>query len=191
MNRKNTYFISSLIVMVTIITIPIIANTAAEPFAVTLKTIPSQTVIYTLHRGHYDKLGESIGMLYALTQTKGQHPIGPVWSVHLNNSDNIDSKHWLTEIRIPVKEVALNLTGTLGDMTDVKKLPEITVATAVKPKGVDDPTEIYKRLYQWIYANGYQSIDAPMQKVISTDKRGNYAQMQVAVMVPIEKVSKL
>ena len=122
------------------------AEQASNPNTVTLRTIPSQTILYTVVRGYYDKLGPAFGMLYGLAGIKGLTPMGPAMSVHLNNPRNTEGDHMLTEIRIPVDDTALELAGTLGVMTDVKTVPETLAAVGLKSKGVSDSGPIFDRV---------------------------------------------
>ncbi len=157
---------------------------------VTVRTLGQQTVLYTIVRGPYDKLGEAYGSLYALLGSKGLKPTGPSTSVSLNNPQTAAREHWLTEIRIPVDDAAKKLAGTFGPMTDVKTVAEMQVAVGTKPKGVSDPAEIIRRVYAWLAQNGYMPTGGPMQKVVSDSQSHDYSQMVVEIMVPVMKAPK-
>jgi DNA gyrase inhibitor GyrI len=154
---------------------------------VAIRTIGPQTVLYTVVRGPYDKLGDAFGSLYSLLAGKGLKPLGPSVSVSLNNPETTASEHWLTEIRIPVDDSGKKLAGTLGPMTDVKTVSEMKVAVALKPKGVSDPADIIRRVYTWMAQNGYMPTGGPMQKVGSDTQSHDYGQMVVEIMVPVMK----
>ena len=62
---------------------------------VTLRTLGPQTVLYTIVRGPYDKLGEAFGSLYSVLAGKGLKPAGPAMSVTLTNPEATSSEHWL------------------------------------------------------------------------------------------------
>ena len=156
--------------------------------AVTVKERDSQTVLYTLYRGDYAQIGASIGKLFALAGPKGIRPAGNVYLVYLNNPKLVSKEHWLTEIRVPVGEDALKLAGSLGEMTDVKKLQAVTVASIKKPIGVEDPSAIYKELFDWIQKNGYISIDGPMEEMKNQGPATSYSQMESVIMVPVQKI---
>jgi hypothetical protein len=128
-------------------------------------------------------------MLYGLAGVNGLTPTGPAMSVHLNNPKKVTSEHWLTEIRIPVDDTALELTGTLGSMTDVKPVPETLAAVGLKPKGVCNSDPIFERVYTWIYENGYASTDASMQIVRSDSETHDYCQMEVEIVVPVVRMA--
>jgi DNA gyrase inhibitor GyrI len=155
--------------------------------SITIRTLGAQTVLYTVVRGPYEKLGEAFGSLYGLLAGKGLKPTGSAMSVTLNNPESTSSEHWLTEIGIPVDDSAKKLAGTLGPMTDVKTVSEMQVAVAVKPKGVSDPADILRRLYAWMAQNGYMPASGPMQKVNSDSANYDYAQSDVEIMVPVMK----
>jgi DNA gyrase inhibitor GyrI len=158
---------------------------------VTIQSLPSQTVLYTIVRGPYDKLGEAFGSLYGLMAAKGLKPTGPAMSVSLNNPQTTSSEHWLTEIRIPVDESAKELAGTLGPMTDVKTVAAMTVAVGVKPKGVSDPADVILQVYSWLIHNGYVPTSGPMQEVALDSGDHDYTQMVVEIMVPVMKLEAI
>ncbi len=163
------------------------AQQTPGPDSITVRTIPSQTVLYTVVRGSYDKLGEAFGRLYALAGANAIKPVGAAWSVHLNNPKITPPEHWLTEIRIPVDDTAKKLTGTLGPMTDVKITSEMTAVTGIKHKGTVDSSEIFKQVYLWALQNGYSPVDASMQRIISDTEDHDYSQMEVEILVPVAK----
>jgi hypothetical protein len=71
-------------------------------------------------------------------------------------------------------------------MTDVKQLPPMDVAVAVKPAGMADPSPIYSALEQWLRDNNYSALDGPMESYPKTAV-ASYAQMQTDIMIPVEK----
>jgi len=156
--------------------------------AVTVKERDSQAVLYTVYRGDYAQIGAAIGKLFALAGPKGIRPAGNVYLVYLNNPKLVSKEHWLTEIRVPVGEDALKLAGSLGEMTDVKKLQAVTVAAIKKPTGVEDLSPVYKELFEWIAKNGYISIDGCMEEMKNQGPAANYSQTESVIMVPIEKM---
>ncbi|MBW8040343.1 MAG: GyrI-like domain-containing protein [Planctomycetes bacterium] len=158
--------------------------------AFAIRKVEEQVVLYTIYRGSYDKTGPAVGKLFALAGRKRITPRGPVSYVYLNSPKLVSSQHWLTEIRIPVGKEALKLSGTLGEMTDVKALPAFDVAVAVKPQGQADPGPIYERLFTWIYKAGYVHIEDPRESFLSNAMAGNYAQMKSEIMVPVSKFTK-
>jgi effector-binding domain-containing protein len=162
------------------------AHAAKAQFPITVKKINEQVVLYTLYRGSYDQIGPAIGQLFGLAAQKQIQPMGNVYLTFLNNPKIVAPAHWLTEIRIPVSPQALNAAGTLGPMTDVKKLPAMDVAAAVKPAGMADPSPIYDALAKWIQDNKYSPLDGPME-YYPPNAMGPYEQMQTEIMLPIEK----
>ena len=115
-------------------------------------------------------------------------PRGPVSYAYLNNPKLILPEHWLTEIRIPVDQSALRVAGTLGEMVDVKKLPAMQVAMAVKPEGMADPAEIYSKLIVWMHRNNYAPVDGFFEIFLTNTMSGDYAKMQSQIMAPIVKL---
>ncbi len=190
MRRAKKWFLLSAVVLTVIIAVEIFAEQAKEEPRITMRKMQSQTVLYTIYRGSYDRMGEAIGNLFALAGQKGVYPRGSMCCVYLNNPQYVSSEHLLTEIRIPVGEEALKLTGTLGAMTDVKAIPAMDAAVAVKPKGVEDPNHIYENLGNWIYKEGYTVIEGPIEVFLSNGPMVSYAQMESEIMMPVKKISQ-
>jgi len=107
----------------------------------------------------------------------------------LNNPEFVSSEHWLTEIRIPVASDALKLAGTLGEMIDVKEIPAMAYAVAVKPEGMSEPTEVYEELHRWLIQQGYTQVEFPSELILSNAQAGDYTQMKSEIMIPVEKAS--
>ena len=188
MRKKIIVQILAAVVMTEIIIISTIWNrdSQAEPISdVTIRDIGPQAVLYTIHRGHYDTVGSTVNKLYKLADSKGICTEGPVFTGYLNNPYVQPSEHWLIEIRIPVGPDAMKFAGTLGRMTDVKILPAMKVAAAVKPEGQDNPETTICSLYSWITKRGYRVAGGLWQSV-SGDKLNNYAQMKTEFIIPIE-----
>lgn len=158
--------------------------------AISIRKAEKQVVLYTIHRGSYDKVGAAIGKLFALAGRKGITPQGPISFVYLNNPRYVSPQHWLTEIRVPVGKETLKHAGTLGEMTDIKAVPAVELAVAVKPEGQADPGPIYERLYTWIYKAGYMHIEDPRERFLTGASTGDYARMKSEIMVPVMKVSE-
>ena len=79
----------------------------------------------------------------------------------------------------------MKLAGTLGRMTDIKLLPAMKVAAAVKPEGQDNPETAIRNLYSWINKHGYRIAGGMWQSVLC-DEAGNYSQMRTEFIIPIE-----
>lgn len=168
--------------------VEIFAEQTTDKPEITIRQLKPQTVLYTIHRGSYDKMGEAISNLFALAGKKGVYPRGSLSCVYLNNPQYVSSEHWLTEIRIPVGEEVLKLAGTLGEMTDVKTLPAMEVAVVVKPTGQADPGAIYNYLYTWIAKQGYRAGDNACETFLTNATAGDYTQMKSEIMVPVKKL---
>lgn len=187
--KKRMTTIAALLTM--LVAIAVIAQTVGDPNSkeaeITVRDLPAQTVLYTIVRGHYQKTGPAVGRLFALAGKNGVRPTGSPTYAYLNNPTLVSSEHWLTEIRIPVGQDALKLAGTLGEMTDVKKMPAMTVAVAVKPEGMANPTPIYEKLHKWLLQKNYLAIEAPSELMLTNVFSGDYAQMKSEIMMPVEK----
>ncbi len=190
MNRPKVWLL--LLVALTstvIVTVTIRGGQAVEKSEIVIRQVKPQTVLYTIYRGDYDKVGQAIGSLYALAIQKKIWPSGSLHFAYLNNPEHVSKEHWLTEIRIPVREEALKLAGTLGEMTDVKKLPAMEVAVAVKPTGQADPGPLYTNLGTWILKKGYIVDGGPCEKFLANAKTGDYSQMKSEIMIPVTRIS--
>lgn len=187
MRKKRVLFTLSAIVAIEIICIVGICardDKVQSVPDVTIRRIGPQAVLYTVFRGHYEEISPTINRLYQLAEAKGLTSVGPVATGYLNNPQFISSEHWLIEIRIPVDIDSLNYAGTLGQMTDIKLLPAMNVATAVKPEGQNDPEPAIRSLYAWINQRGYRIAGGLWQTVLC-DESKNYAQMRTEFMIPI------
>jgi effector-binding domain-containing protein len=161
-------------------------DSQAEPISdVTIRSIGPQAVLYTIHRGHYETVGSTINKLYKLADSKDICFTGPVFTGYLNDPRIQSPEHWLIEVRIPVSPDAMKFAGTLGQMTDVKILPAMKVAAAVKPAGKENPEITICSLYSWINKHGYR-IAGGLWQSAPCGKPGNYAQMRTEFMIPIE-----
>ena len=187
---KKWLLLLAVIVSTVTVTVSIWAGQSTVKSEITIRRVEPQTVLYTIYRGDYKGIGKTISNLFALSGQKKIWPSGTPYFTYLNNPEHVPSKHWLTEIRIPVEEEALKLAGTLGEMVDVKKLPAMTVAVAIKPPGLADSKSVYVRLDKWIYTQGYIADEDPCEKFLSNVKTGDYAQMKSEILVPIRKVTK-
>jgi len=186
MNKLKVSTLLLLVVGLMLIGAATIFASADKP-AITIRKMEPQTVLYTIYRGSYEKAGSAIGKLFALAGQNQIQPVGPVYYVYLNNPSQVSSEHWLTEIRIPVGKDAVKIAGTLGEMTDVKSLPAMEMAVAVKPQGLADPSPIYAALYTWITKQGYMVTGSCREVFLTNAMSGNYAQMKTEIMLPVRK----
>jgi len=165
----------------------IYAGQTEEKSEITIRKIESQVVLYTIYRGEYQKIGQSIGNIYGLAMKNQIWPQGSISLVYLNNPQYVSGEHCLVEIRIPVGKEALKKAGTLGEMTDVKTLPAMEMAVAVKPQGLADPSPIYAALYTWITKQGYMVTGSCREVFLTNAMSGNYVQMKTEIMLPVQK----
>jgi effector-binding domain-containing protein len=154
---------------------------------VTIRDMPQQTVLYTIYRGDSYQVGYAISKLYALAHEKGISPLGPVSTCRLNSPLLEEDDHGLIEIQIPVEENAIKQAGTLGDMTDVKVLPAMRVAVAVKPEGDGDPTEVIANLFSWINEKGFV-VKGRMRQIVLGGSKGSYHNLRTEFIIPIEEL---
>lgn len=187
MKRAKKWFLLSAMVLIVISAVEIFAEQTQEKPTITIRKSQPQTVLYTIYRGSYDKIGQAIGGLYALAGQKDIKPLGPLCCAYLNNPQHVSSEHRLTEIRIPVGEEAMKLAGSLGEMTDVKAVPAMDVAVVVKPEGVADPGSLYEALGLWIHKEGYATEDGPIEVYLTGGAGMSYAQMKSEIMVAVKK----
>ena len=187
MSRLKVWLL--VLTLTAIVTASIWAEQFSEKSSITTRQEKSQVVLYTIYRGDYEKVGQAIGSLYALAIQKKMWPNGSLQFAYLNNPEHVSSEHWLTEIRIPVREDALKLAGTLSEMTDIKKLPAMTVAVATKQAGQADLGPLYTSLGTWILKQGYITDGGPCEKFLANASTGDYARMKSEIMIPVTRIS--
>lgn len=155
--------------------------------AITIRNVKEQVVLYTIYRGDYAKIGPAIGKLFGLMGQQRMVPQGRLMMAYLNNPKRVSREHWLTEIRIPVAKNALEKAGTLGKYTDVKTLPAMDVAVAIKPVGMAEPAPIYTAIGSWIPQNGYMACDGPIETCFAQGPIADYSQAKSEIMIPVMK----
>ena len=190
MNRLKTFSLS-LVFVLTVVTVQIYAEQTTGESDITIRKLESQTVLYTIYRGEYEKIGRAIGSLYALGVKNKIWPRGSLSCVYLNNPQYVSSEHCLTEIRIPVGQEAIKLAGTLGDLTDIKALKAMEIAVVTKPAGQTDLSTVYDSLHAWIAKNGYRAADNACEIFAANAGMTNYAQMKSEIMIPVQKISPM
>jgi effector-binding domain-containing protein len=163
---------------------------AAEPAKsdVSVRKVNEQVVLYTVYRGDYSGVGQTIGRLIGTAVQKGAPPAGPITFVYLNNPQFVSKEHYLTEIRIPVGADALKLAGTLGEFTDVKKLPAMEVAVIHKPVGQDNVPALRGALMRWMRENGYEAAEAFGETFLSQGG-ASYADMETEIFLPVQRAA--
>ena len=190
MTKTRIWLVALIVICLTVISVVAIS---AQPLTkkdsgIAVRKIEEEVVLYTIHRGSYDKIGMVIGNLYALAGKEGISPRGSAYFVYLNNPNQISSQHWLTEVRIPVSKDALKAAGTFGGMTDIKMLPAMEMAVAIKPKDQADPGPVYDSLYTWIVKQGYIPSGSPREVFLTNSMSGDYSMMKTEIMIPIQKL---
>src|SRR4030042_6421094 len=101
MNRSKVWLLLLVVLVSTAtLTVSIWADQVADKSGVTIRQVKPQTVLYTIYRGDYEKVGQAIGSLYALAIQNKIWPSGSLHFAYLNNPKHVSSEHWLTEIRI-------------------------------------------------------------------------------------------
>jgi len=188
MRKVKALLLSMTVCLMVVSTAKIFAESEEDKLSV--RQLKEEVVLYTIHRGSYDRIGPLIGKLHALAGKKGISSRGSAYYVYLNNPNHVSSQHWLTEIRIPVSKDALKEAGTLGEMTDIKILPATEVAVAVKPEGLPDPSGIYNKLYAWIFKQGYITTGSAREVFLTNAMSGNYAQMKTEIIIPVQEFSR-
>jgi effector-binding domain-containing protein len=68
-----------------------------------IKKIPSQEVLYTIHKGPCHELGPAYTALHQYASEKGCVPLGCPMEIYLNDPAKVPEKELLTEVQLPVK----------------------------------------------------------------------------------------
>lgn len=158
-----------------------------EKPGVRIESVEKSVVLYTIYRGDYEKIGPEVGKLYVLAARSEITPQGPVTFCYLNNPRDTEPEHYLTEIRIPVTEGDLIKTGSLGAMTDVKRIPAFQAAVTEKSIGEETPASALIALMEWLPASGYDIAGCPTETFIENAPAAEYAQMKTLVSMPIRQ----
>lgn len=187
-----------MVLLSAVLVIGIAAKLFAEQAVVkpdfSIRKFESQTVLYTIYRGPYETIGKPIGQLYATAAQKKITPCGPLSLVYLNNPystlQDSTEKHCLTEIRIPVDQNAIQQSGTLGEMTDIKTLRAMDVAVMKKQISQTDYSALFKALYKRIAEEGYRSLDNAFEVFSTNMAGGDYTQIKSEIMMPVVKIEQ-
>jgi effector-binding domain-containing protein len=181
----------AILILAIIVTVGISAEKTTDKSNITIRQTESQTVLYTIYRGNYEKIGQAIGKLFATAASKGIQPGGSLSCVYLNNPEYVPMEHCLTEIRIPVANAkeALKHAGTLGEMTDIKVMPAMEVAVITKPGMNIEYADFYKSLYDGIARMGYRTSDNACETFLTNTMSTDYSQTKSEVTIPIKKIS--
>ncbi|HBG26338.1 MAG: hypothetical protein A2Y12_08130 [Planctomycetes bacterium GWF2_42_9] len=183
-----------LLMLAGILVLNSITTAAQEPnsFSISIGKMESQTILYTIYRGPYEKVGQAIGELYAVAGKNRINPQGNLRFVYLNNPHlfALNAQHCIVEIQIPVSQDALKLAGTLGTMTDIKTLIAMDTVVIKKPAGCKDYGAVYTYLFAWIAKNGYRPIDNAFEVFESGGQNQTCENIaQSDIVVPVTKVS--
>lgn len=166
------------------------ANAGSDDKEVTIKEVPAKTVLYSVAKGHYSQIGESISKLYCLADEKQIKHTGRLSFVYLNNPNEVPPEDWLVEIHITVDDEEIEKSGTLGDDADIKSIPDMQVAVINRDSIMADPTALYERLYSWISTEGYQPVGCPFEIFPDIKRDSNYGQIKTEIMVPVKEATK-
>ncbi len=83
-----------------VVCVPVAAAATDTP-GVALEEVPSVTVVSTVHKGSYARLGDAYGALQAWMVVNGKKPGGPCREVYLNDVGTVPEDELLTEIDWP------------------------------------------------------------------------------------------
>ena len=189
MNASNVARLSAVIVVSVCACVALAQDEAKAP-EIQVRKVDEQVVLYTLHRGDYDQVGQAIGRLFQIATEKGMKVTGGVSLAYLNNPDFVEKEHLLTEVRLTVDKDALKHAGKLGEFIDVKTVRAHKAAVATKPAGMADPSSIYEALLTWIRENGYIVLGGPCEKFLDGADKGDYAAMKTEISIPVAKVEE-
>jgi effector-binding domain-containing protein len=176
-------------ILVVVVAAGLFAGQTDAKSEITLRKIEPQTVLYTIYRGEYQKIGMPIGNLYGLAMKNQIWPKGSISLIYLNNPQYVSGEHCLTEIRMPVDKEALKKAGTFGEMTDVKELKAMEVAVIKKPAGQMNYDSLNSSIYKWAKQNGYRTTENACEIFAGSGGGTDYSQMKSEIMVPVEKLS--
>ncbi len=64
--------------------------------------IPGGGMAKIVHKGPYDKVGDTYGKLFEWLSGNGKMPLGPFREIHLNDPTKVSPEEILTEINVPI-----------------------------------------------------------------------------------------
>jgi hypothetical protein len=164
------------------------------------RTEPAHAVLYSVHRGPYQTLGQTFRKLLKLARTRRIVPTGADGiAVYLKSDDAAEEADLLTCVQIPVSMDALRQKGRLQKIacamklgtTDVKLVPERVVFFATKEMGNNDPGDLYGRLQAMIQSQAQGALTCPPEQRFPDASRipdsCELSDLTTELMVPLQR----
>ena len=71
---------------------------------ISIKEVPAQEVLSTIHKGPYREVGPAYATLFQYAKEKGYIPQGCPMEIYLNDPAKIPESELLTEVQLPIKK---------------------------------------------------------------------------------------
>jgi DNA gyrase inhibitor GyrI len=116
--------------------------------------------------------------LFAWLDANNLQPVGPSMAIFYDDPAKVSSENLHSEECVPV---ASGVQGS--DEVRTKEIGDMPVAT-ITYQGEQNIQRAYNEVYDWLHAQGYRDVGAPMETYLS--QLGEELRAEIAV--PIEKV---
>lgn len=154
-----------------------------------VKTAPEGQGIMLVHKGTYDRMGETIRKASEIALASGLMRMGPIMAIYLNSPREAkDPAELKTEIVFPV--MVIGDPPKLPEVASWKKIGQEEVAsmTARGPYGEAD-VQALRKLFEWIPANGYQISGLPRTVFYHSPETTVGEDLVSEVQIPVRKQS--
>jgi len=123
-----------------------------------VRHVRSHTVVSTVHRGPYDRIGSVVGKTFGWIATNSLVPFGAPTMIYLKDPTNAKTPDdYETELQFPIAPVP-DASKLQGDGLAVKVLPDQDIAVAVEIGPFDKVGAAYGDLASWAAQNGYEVV---------------------------------
>ncbi|GEM_PF-3543488 len=124
-----------------------------------MREVPETLVASVVHKGPYQTLGMSIGMLYAWIGQSGLTPLGVPVQIYLKDpTTETDPTAYETEIRIPVAKPSKELPQ--HPTHSIKTVPAHVIVAQAEVGTYEKAAEAYEKLKLWVDGQGME-IEGP------------------------------
>ena len=147
-----------------------------------IKHFPKTRVAYVSEMG---AMGEAVkhgfDQLFAWVGAQNVQPRGPSIGIFYDDPAKVPAEKQRSELCVPVGD-NVQPSGAV----QIKDIGDVQVATIVY-QGADNIMTAYNELYDWLHAQGYRDVGAPMETYLSMPGE----ELRAEVAVPIAKMELL
>jgi DNA gyrase inhibitor GyrI len=145
----------------------------------TIKQFPKMRIAFVSEMGPWGQaVKRGFERLFAWLHANNIQPVGPSLAIFYDDPAKVASENLRSEECVPV---ALDVQGS--DEVRTKEIGDMQVATIIY-QGEQNIERAYNEVYDWLHAQGYRDLGAPMETYLS--QLGEELRAEIAV--PIQKV---